>query len=146
MSVEVKYTVANNSKHAKEPKQATIDSTGYDLLAAELKTLLPHDVTPIILELHFEIPDVYFEKIYPRSGLLAKDFVSCDAGVIDPCYRAVVLVSMTNHSKESFYVKKGFQIAQLVIHKKENVVFEEACTQFLQPTQRESNDLGSTGL
>ena len=29
MSTEVKYTVANNSKHAKEPKNATIGSTGY---------------------------------------------------------------------------------------------------------------------
>ena len=49
MSVEVKYAVANNSKHAKEPKQVTIDSAGYDLLAAESKTLLPHDVTQLHL-------------------------------------------------------------------------------------------------
>ena len=31
MSVEVKYTIANNSKHEKEPKQATVGSAGYDL-------------------------------------------------------------------------------------------------------------------
>ena len=67
MSIEVKYAVANNSKHVKEPKQATIDSAGYDLFAAESKTLLPHDVTPIILELLLEIPDGYFGKIYSRG-------------------------------------------------------------------------------
>ena len=60
MSVEVKYAVANNSKHAKKPKQATVDSAGYDLFAAEPKTLLPHDVTPITFELLLEIPDGYF--------------------------------------------------------------------------------------
>ena len=31
MGIEVKYALANLSKHAKEPKQATIDSVGYDL-------------------------------------------------------------------------------------------------------------------
>ena len=32
MSIEVKYALANLSKHAKEPKQATIDSVDYDLV------------------------------------------------------------------------------------------------------------------
>ena len=72
MSVEVKYAVATNSMHAKEPKQATIDSASYDVFAAESKTLLLHVVTPISLELHFEIPNEYFGNIYTRFVLLAK--------------------------------------------------------------------------
>ena len=31
MSIGVKYAVANNSKHEKEPKKVTSGSTGYDL-------------------------------------------------------------------------------------------------------------------
>ena len=146
MSVEVKYAVANNSIHAKEPKQATIDSAGYDVFAAESKTLLPHVVTPISLELHFEIPNQYFGNIYARFVLLAKHFVSCDAGVIDLGYRGVVLVLMTNHSKEECFVKKSYRIAQLVIHKKENVVFKKISTQILESAERGSNGFGSTGL
>ena len=145
MSVEVKYAVANNSKHSKEPKQATIDSTGYDLVAGELKTLLPH-ATPITPELLLEIPDGYFGKIYPRFGLLAKHFVSCDAQVIDSGYCGFVLVLMTNHCDEPLLIKEGFRIAQLVIHKKESVVFKQISAEFLEPTQRGSNDFGSTGL
>ena len=53
MSIEVKYAVANNSKHAKEPKNATI---------------VPQ-VTPITIELKIEIPCRYFGKVYPRSSL-----------------------------------------------------------------------------
>ena len=142
MSVEVKYAVANNSKHVKEPKQAAIDSAGYGLFAAGSKTLLPHDVTRIILELLLEIPDGYFGKIYLRSGFLAKHFVSCDAGVIDFGYRGVVLVLMTNHSDEPLFIKEGFQIAQLFI----NVIFKQSSVEFLEPTQRGSNSFGSTGL
>ena len=71
------------------------------MFVAESKTLLPHDVTPVTLELLFEsLPNGYFGKIYPRPGLLVKHFVSCDAGVIDFGYRGVVLVLMTNHSNE----------------------------------------------
>ena len=39
----------------KEPKQATSGSAGYDLFAAELKTLIPHEVTPVSIELNMEI-------------------------------------------------------------------------------------------
>ena len=129
MSVEVKDVFANNSKHAKEPKQATIGSAGYDLFAAESKTLLPHDVTAITAKLLLEIPDVYFGKIYPRSGFLAKYFVSCDAGVIDSGYHGVVLVLMTNDIDEPLFIK-GFRIAQLVIHKKESIFLNKFLRNF----------------
>ena len=39
MTIEIKYTVANNSQHAKEPKQATVGSVGHDLFAAEQKLI-----------------------------------------------------------------------------------------------------------
>ena len=116
------------------------------MFAAESKTLVPHDVTPITLELLLEIPDGYFGKIYPKFGLLAKHFVSCDAGVIDSGYHGVVLVLMTNYSDEPLFIKEGFRIAHLVIYKKENVVFKQISAEFLEPTKRGSNGFGSTGL
>ena len=72
MNVEVIYAVANNPIHAKEPKQATIDSAGYDVFAAESKTLLPDVVTPISLELHFEIPDEFLETFTQDFSFLQK--------------------------------------------------------------------------
>ena len=118
MTAEVKCPAANNSKYVKEPKQATIDSTGYDLFTAELKTLLLHVVIPITRELLLEILGGYFGKIYLRSGLLTKHFECCDAGVIDSSYHGVVLVLMTNHNDEPLFLKESFQIAQLFIKKK----------------------------
>ena len=38
------------------------------------------------------IPKGYFGKIFPRSGLLKKHFVTCDAGVADADYRGSVCV------------------------------------------------------
>ena len=79
MTIEIKYTVANNSQHAKEPKQATVGSVGHDLFAAEQKLIQPRTATLITLEINLEIPEGYFGKIYPRSRLLKKNFACCDA-------------------------------------------------------------------
>ena len=64
--VEVKYSVANNSINGGEPKKVTVGSAGYDMFAAEDKTLFPHCVTPVTIEIEMEIPSGYFGKIYPR--------------------------------------------------------------------------------
>ena len=60
--VDVKYCVANNSMHAREPKKATADSAGYDLLAAEDKTLFPSCVTSVTIEIEMEIRSGYFRN------------------------------------------------------------------------------------
>ena len=74
-NIKVKYTVANNSIYVIEPKNAIIASGGYDLFAAEEKTLSPKCVTPVTTKIEIEILYCYFGKIYPRSGLLKKIFL-----------------------------------------------------------------------
>ena len=43
-------------------KKSTSGSAGYDLFAAEEKTLFPHRVTPFTIELKMEIPHAYIGK------------------------------------------------------------------------------------
>ena len=117
--VEVKYAVPNNSLHATDAKKAAIGSTGYDVFAVEEKILIPRCVTPITIELKMEIPSGYFGKIYPRSSLLKRRFVSCDTGVIDFDFCGIVLILMTNNSKDPIN-----KIAQIVFHEKEEVVLK----------------------
>ena len=121
---EVKYTVANNSIHVTESIKSTAYSTGYHLFAAEGKTLLPHQVTPVKIELQTEIPNGYFGKIHPRSSLLKSYFISCDASVIDSDFRGLILVLMTNNSSHPLITKAGQKIVQIVFHKNEEVVFK----------------------
>ena len=68
---------------------------GYDLFAAEAKTLLPRSCNSIELELKMAIPKGYYGKIFPCSGLLSDHFVTCDAGVIDSGYSVSVI--LINH-------------------------------------------------
>ena len=58
-----------------------------------------------------EIPKGLFGKIYPRSGWLLNQFVSCDGGVIDSGYRGTIKVTMTNQSQFPYEVCIGQRIA-----------------------------------
>ena len=91
----VKYYTEN--EFAKQPYQATENSAGYDLFAAESKTFLPRAVDTISIELRWVTPTGFYGKLFPRSGLLRKHFVSIDAGVIDADFRGISLVLMLNH-------------------------------------------------
>ena len=122
----IKYKVANDQ--VIEPRKATIDPAGHDILAAEDKILQPGLCTTVSLEINMEIPKGYFGKIYPRSGLLVNHFVSCDGGVIDSGYHIIFKAIMTNHSEAPYEISIGQRIAQLIFHKVEQVSFIKADT------------------
>ena len=125
-------------------KKSTSGSAGYDLFAAEEKTLFPHRVTPFTIELKMEIPHGYFRKTYPRSSLLKNYFVSCDAGAIDSDYCGTILLLMTNNSNVPLLVNEGQRIAQIVFHKKEEVVFRKV--NCLNWTERGAESFGPRAI
>ena len=91
-----------------------------------------------------EIPFGYFGKVYSRSSLLKNYFVSCDTGVIDSDFRGTVLILMANNSKDPIPIKAGQRTAQIVFHKKEEVLSKKvAC---LNSTERGTGGFGSTGI
>ena len=63
----------------------------------ETITFLPTSVGTISIELRWAIPTGFFRKLFPRSGLLMKHFVTIDARVIDADFRGVVQALVVNH-------------------------------------------------
>ena len=114
------------------------------MFAAKEKALFLHRVTPVTIELKMEIPHGYFGKIYPRSSLLKNYFGSRDAGVIDSDFCGTILVLMTNNSNIPLVVNEGQRIAQIVFHKKEEVVFRKV--NCLNLTEKSAGGFGSTGI
>ena len=76
--------------------QATPHSAGYDLYAAEAKTILPQDHGIVSLELRWKIPNGFYGKIFSRSGLLVRHMITA-GGVTDSDYRGTVKVLLINH-------------------------------------------------
>ena len=105
----IKHFLEND--FAKEHYQASEGTPGYDLIAAE----------------------TFFGKIFPRSGLIKNHCVSYDAGVIDSDYRGGISVIMVNnHPEETFTIRAGGRIAQIVYIKKYNVTFEKVSDRMAQ--------------
>ena len=144
MGVEVKYSIANESWHPKEPRKGTSGSACYDLYVAEQKKFLPHYVKPVTTELCLQIPSGYYGKIYARSSLLQYNFVTVDGGVIDSDYRGIVLILMINHSEEEFEVDIGEKVAQVVMQKCEEVSFKKVLK--LEDAARDMGGFRPTGF
>ena len=72
------------------------------------------------------VPDGYAGLVLPRSGLAVRHGISLinAPGLIDPGYRGELKVPLINHDREeSFEVKAGMRIAQLVLVRAAEVRF-----------------------
>ena len=144
--ITVKYFA--DSEYAKVPYQATEGSAGYDLFAAETKTLLPKSTDTTSLDLRWAIPSGFYGKVFPRSGILKKHFVTIDAGVIDSDYRGIIEVLLVNHQYEkTFTLSTEDRIAQVVFMEKFNVSFNQVSDPaLLGKTKRGHDEFGSTSV
>lgn len=102
------------------------------------RTLVP---TGIFIEL----PLGYEAQIRPRSGLAAKQGLTClnTPGTIDADYRGEIKVILVNLSPEAQTIQPGDRIAQMVIQQVEQIRWQEA--ESLSETQRGAGGFGHTG-
>jgi len=129
------------------PKYETSGSAGLDIRAfigADL--VIPHGGrAKIPTGLFLEIPEGYEAQIRPRSGLALKWGITLlnSPGTIDSDYRGELEVILFNTGSESFTVKNGDRIAQMVISPVVRVSISEV--ERLSETKRGAGGFGSTG-
>lgn len=142
----MKVKVINRSAFAL-PSYATPLSAGVDLKAnlTEPIMLEPLQRALVPTGLFLGIPEGYEAQVRPRSGLAAKHGITVlnSPGTIDADYRGEVKVILVNLSSESFEIKPGERIAQLVVARCEQVAWEEVPE--LDETRRGEGGFGSTG-
>jgi len=101
------------------PAYATEGSAGMDLCAAvkENITIVPGEAVLVPTGLRIELPRGFEAQVRPRSGLAIKHGIGVlnSPGTIDSDYRGEIGVIMKNLGKESFVVKRGDRIAQMVV-------------------------------
>ena len=134
------------------PSYETAGSVGVDLRAnfaqaqrAVGVVLEPMARALISTGLHLEIPQGFEAQIRPRSGLALKHGVTLmnAPGTIDSDYRGEVKVILINHGSESFAVRRGDRIAQLVLAPVVQARWNEVDE--LDETARGAGGFGSTG-
>ena len=136
------------SKEVPLPKYETDGSSGLDLAAYINKNIeiKPRKSEIIPTGLAVAIPKNFEIQIRPRSGLAAKNGISVlnTPGTIDSDYRGELKVILINLSDESFIVKKGLRIAQMVLCPIIKAKLKEV--ESLEDTKRGSGGFGSTGV
>ncbi len=128
------------------PTYAKPGDAGADLYSIEEKTLKPGERALVKTGIAIALPEGYVGLVHPRSGLALKNGISVvnSPGTIDSGYRGEIGVVLINHDlNESFSVKVGDRIAQLVIQKFETAIFKIVSQ--LPPSERASGGYGSTG-
>ncbi|XP_049638471.1 deoxyuridine 5'-triphosphate nucleotidohydrolase, mitochondrial [Suncus etruscus] len=131
------------SDRATAPAKGSPRAAGYDLYSAYDYTVPPMEKALVKTDIQIALPSGCYGRVAPRSGLAAKHFIDVGAGVIDEDYRGNVGVVLFNFGKETFEVKKGDRIAQLICERIFYPEIEEV--QVLEATERGSGGFGSTG-
>lgn len=143
----MKIKIINKSSNPL-PQYETIGSAGMDIRAyiQDEVVLMPFERKLIPTGLAIELPDGYEAQLRPRSGLANKHGITLpnSPATIDSDYRGEIKVGLINLSSESYRIKNGDRIAQLVIAKYEKVEFLEV--ELLTETSRGTGGFGSTGL
>ncbi len=139
--------VINKSQFALPAYQTSL-SAGLDLRAniAESIILSPFQRELVPTGLSIELPEGYEAQIRPRSGLAFKHGITVlnSPGTIDADYRGELKVLLVNVSNESFEIKSGERIAQMIVAKHETIVWE--AVEQLSETDRGAGGYGSTGV
>lgn len=143
----LKIKVVNKGHHPL-PQYATTQSAGMDLRAnldASI-TLKPMERRLIPTGLYIALPEGFEAQVRPRSGLALKKGITVlnAPGTVDADYRGEVGVVLINLSQEDFVVEDGERIAQMVIARHEQVVFE--AVEVLDETERGTGGYGHTGV
>jgi dUTP pyrophosphatase len=137
--------INKTNPEAKIPKRANPTDAGADLFSLDKHIIQPLERKIISTGITLDIPEGYYGRIAPRSGLAVKNGVDVLAGVVDSSYRGEIKVVLYNSDKgNTFFIEPGDRIAQIIIEKHYNFEFLEVVEELSQ-TNRGEGGFGSTG-
>ena len=130
------------------PRYMSAHASGMDVCAAceSDVTIVPGEVKLIPCGFTMAVPVGYEAQMRPRSGLALKHglILPNSPGTIDADYRGEVCVILANVGGESFTVRRGMRIAQMVIAAATRAELLEVDT--LETTPRGEGGFGHTGV
>jgi dUTP pyrophosphatase len=124
------------------PTKGHPDDAGYDLYAAESRTITPQEVVRVRTGVRVAVPPGHVAVVHDRSSMASKGLL-VGGGIIDPGYTGEVDVIVVNTSDRAKQVHRGDKVAQLLVYRLFAGEVDEASD--LAPTDRGAKGFGSTG-
>ncbi|SNB45651.1 dUTP diphosphatase [Geobacter sp. DSM 9736] len=145
MLLKIKRTTTDSGNPL--PQYMTPHAAGMDLYAEirEDIVLCPGARALVPTGVAIELPEGYEAQVRPRSGLALRHGLALvnSPGTIDPDYRGEIGVILINLGEESFTIRPGERIAQLVIAPFVRAKIQEVAE--LDGSERGSGGFGHTG-
>jgi dUTP pyrophosphatase len=128
------------------PSYKTRGASGMDVYSKNNLTIPSRGRALVQTGLYMEIPEGFEIQVRPRSGLALKSGITVlnTPGTIDSDYRGELGVILVNLSSESFEIKEGDRIAQIVLSRVESITWDMVL--LLNESERGDNGFGSTGI
>jgi dUTP pyrophosphatase len=125
------------------PSRGSSLSAGLDLCSIEDVVIEPKQRALVPTGLAVAIPEGYYGRVAPRSGLATKKGLDVLAGVIDADYRGEIRCLLYNAGDEAITLPAQSKICQLIIEK---IITPTAVwADEISETDRGSGGFGSTG-
>ena len=131
------------TENSKVPTRNTPTDAGLDLYSSETALIRGREWKAISVGISISIPDGFYARIAPRSGLAYKHGLDVFAGVVDSGYRGEIKVILYNAGKKDYLINIGDKIAQLIIEK--CYIWDTLIVNELNSSEREANGFGSSG-
>ena len=147
---EIRFVRLPHGAGLPSPAYQSTHAAGLDLVAAvaadEPIAIPPGGRVIVPTGIAIALPPGHEGQIRPRSGIAVRHGVTVlnSPGTIDADYRGEILVILINHGSETFEVRRGTRIAQLVIVPIQRANLVEAGS--LDVTERKAGGFGSTGI
>jgi dUTP pyrophosphatase len=142
----MKVLITRLDKDIPLPNFARAGDAGADIVSRIDIDIAPGERALVPTGISIALPDGYAAFAHPRSGLAIKYGVGMvnAPGTIDAGYRGELQIILINHDlHETFSIKRGDRIAQLVFQKVERAEFIEV--EELPGSGRGADGFGSTG-
>ena len=125
------------------PSRGSASAAGLDIYAIEDLIIRPGERALARTGLAVAIPQGYYGRVAPRSGLATKKGLDVLAGVIDADYRGEIICLLYNAGNETIELSAGSKSCQLIIEK---IITPTAVwADEISKTDRGSGGFGSTG-
>lgn len=119
---------------------------GWDLFASREVVIPPGETRDVHTDVRIALPPFTFARIVGRSSTLKVHRLMVSEGIIDNGYTGELFCSVHNVGSEPFAVERGMRLAQVIIHRIEDVRWSEVEEEHFREGPRGGAGFGSTGL
>jgi len=131
------------TENSKAPTRNNPTDAGLDLYASEEVLINGRKWKAVSAGISISIPNGFYARIAPRSGLAYKHGLDVFAGVVDSGYRGEIKVIIYNAGEKDYLINTGDKIAQLIIEK--CYLWDTLIVDSLNESDRGERGLGSSG-